>query len=154
MICHGWYPCFEAQKTAASLSHPIVSDLLRGELGFDGLVMTDDLDMGAILNEYGFEDTIRRAIGAGNDLAMICHRVPAIEEALGYIEKLPNDQVERALGNIARCKAGLSAPNEFSESAFDELNAEIWDLRVAVLGEERAADRSLEDGKRSPVETY
>ena len=31
--------------------------------------MTDDLDMGAILNEYSFEETIRRAIGAGNDLA-------------------------------------------------------------------------------------
>jgi beta-N-acetylhexosaminidase len=154
MICHGWYPCFESEKTAASLSHPIVTELLRNELGFDGLIMTDDLDMGAILNEYGFEETIRRAIGAGNDLAMICHRVPAIEEALGYIAKLPNDQVERALGNIARCKASLSAPNEFSETAFAELNAEIGELRVAVLGEERAAERSPEDGKRSPVESY
>src|SRR5437762_9701944 len=86
MICHGWYPCFESSKTAASLSRSIVTELLRGELGFEGLIMTDDLDMGAILNEYGFEETIRRAIGAGNDLAMICHRVPAIEEALRYIE--------------------------------------------------------------------
>jgi len=154
MICHGWYPCFNVEKTAASLSSRIVTELLQGELGFAGLTMTDDLDMGAILNEYGFEETIRRAIGAGNDLAMICHRVPAIEEALGYIAKLPNDQVERALGNIARCKAGLSAPNDFSETAFAELNAEIWDLRVAVLGQERAAERSPEDGKRSPVESY
>src|SRR5690242_13938021 len=62
MICHGWYPCFEAQKTAASLSRRIVTDLLRDELGFKGLVMTDDLDMGAILNEYSLEETIRRAI--------------------------------------------------------------------------------------------
>ena len=81
MICHGWYPCFEPEKTAASLSRRVVTDLLRDELGFEGLIMTDDLDMGAILNEYGFEETIRRAIGAGNDLAMICHRVSAIEEA-------------------------------------------------------------------------
>jgi len=154
MICHGWYPCFEAEKTAASLSHRVVTELLRDELGFNGLIMTDDLDMGAILNEYGFEETIRRAIGAGNDLAMICHRVPAIEEALGYIAKLPNDEVERALRNIARCKAGLNVPNEFSEDAFAALDAEIWDLRVAVLGEERAAERSPEDGKRSPVESY
>ncbi|MEO8439620.1 MAG: glycoside hydrolase family 3 N-terminal domain-containing protein [Spartobacteria bacterium] len=154
MICHGWYPCLEPEKTAASLSRGVVTDLLRGELGFEGLIMTDDLDMGAILNEYGFEETIRRAIGAGNDLAMICHRVPAIEEALGYMEKLPADQLERALNSIARCKAGLAPPNDFSEAAFTSLNDEIWDLRVAVLGEVHARELSVEDGKRSPVETY
>ncbi|MEO8045535.1 MAG: glycoside hydrolase family 3 N-terminal domain-containing protein [Spartobacteria bacterium] len=154
MICHGWYPCFEPEKTAASLSRRIVNGLLRGELGFEGLIMTDDLDMGAILNEYGLEETIRRAIGAGNDLAMICHRVPAIEGALGYIEKLPSGQLETALANIARFKARLAPPNEFSEAAFASLNEEIWDLRVAVLGEARARERSPEDGKRSPVETY
>jgi beta-N-acetylhexosaminidase len=154
MICHGWYPCLEPERTAASLSHRIVIDLLRGELGFEGLIMTDDLDMGAILNEYGFKETICRAIGAGNDLAMICHRVPAIAEAFGYIEELPADQLERALTNIASCKANLAAPEEFSESAFASLNDEIWNLRVAVLGEERARELSVEDGKRSPVESY
>jgi beta-N-acetylhexosaminidase len=154
MICHGWYPSFEPAKTAASLSRRIVTDLLRQELGFGGLIMTDDLDMGAILNEYGFEETIRRAIGAGNDLAMICHRVSAIEEALGYLEKIPPNDLGRALENISRFKARLTPPDEFSEAAFTAINQEIWNLRVAVLGPERAAERSLEDGKRSPVETY
>ncbi|MEO7168450.1 MAG: glycoside hydrolase family 3 protein [Spartobacteria bacterium] len=154
MVCHGWYPSLEAEKTAASLSRRIVTDLLRGELGFDGLVMTDDLDMGAILNEYGLEETIWRAIGAGNDLAMICHRVPAIEEAHGYLEKLPRAQLDRALENIARCKAKLAPPHEFTEAAFATINDEIWKLRVEVLGEERARELSVEDGKRSPVETY
>src|SRR5713226_18320 len=49
MICHGWYPCFESKKIPATLSRRIITDLLRNELGFDGLIMTDDLDMGAIL---------------------------------------------------------------------------------------------------------
>ena len=154
MICHAWYPCFEPSRTAASLSRRIVTDLLRRELGFKGLIMTDDLDMGAILNEYGFEETIRRAIGAGNDLAMICHRVPAIEEALRYIEKLPAAQLERALSSVALCKTNLAAPHKFSESAFASLNDEIWDLSIAVLGEDRARQLSVEDGKRSPVETF
>lgn len=154
MVCHAWYPCFEQTKTAASLSRRIVTDLLHDELGFTGLVMTDDLDMGAILHEYGFEETIRLAIGAGNDLAMICHRVPAIAEALGYIAKLPDDQVERALGNISRFKSKLVPPDKFSESSFSGLNHDVWDLRVAALGEEGAQELSVEDGKRSPVETY
>ncbi len=154
MICHGWYPSLESEKTAASLSRRIVTELLRDQLGFNGLVMTDDLDMGAILNEYGFEETIRRAIGAGNDLAMICHRIAAIGEARSYIEKLPSAEIENALQNIGRFKSKLAPPNEFSESAFAAINDEIWNLRVAVLGEERAAERSSEDGKRSPVELY
>ncbi|MBA3830714.1 MAG: glycoside hydrolase family 3 protein [Chthoniobacterales bacterium] len=154
MICHGWYPSLEGDKVAASLSRRIVTDLLRGELGFEGLIMTDDLDMGAILNEYGLEETIGRAIGAGNDLAMICHRVPMIEDAHGYLANLPAQQLDQALASIARCKAHLTPPTDFSEAAFITLNEEIWDLRVAVLGAERAAERSPEDGKRSPVETY
>src|SRR5205823_158074 len=67
MICHGWYPCFEPEKTPATLSRRIITDLLRNEFGFDGLVMTDDLDMGAILTGYRLEDTMRLGIASGND---------------------------------------------------------------------------------------
>src|SRR5881227_3094665 len=81
MICHGWYPSLEPEKTPASLSRRVITDLLRNELAFDGLIMTDDLDMGAILTGYRLEDTIRLAVAAGNDLAMICHRIPEIETA-------------------------------------------------------------------------
>src|SRR5216117_4288871 len=73
MICHGWYPCFETEKTPASLSRCVITDLLRGEFRFNGLAMTDDLDMGAILTGYRLEDTISLGIAAGNDVAMICH---------------------------------------------------------------------------------
>lgn len=154
MVCHGWYPSLDAEKTPASLSRKIVSELLREELGFRGLVMTDDLDMGAILNGYALEETIRLAISAGNDLAMICHRIPNIGEAHDVLVKLPAGETDRALANVAQFKARLAPPDEFSAGAFDELNREVWDLRVAVLGEETAAQRSPEDGKRSPVELY
>src|SRR3979411_1494823 len=147
MICHGWYPCFEPEKTPASLSHRVITELLREEMGFEGLIMTDDLDMGAIMNEYGLEETIRLAIAAGNDLAMICHRVPSIEEAHGTLQKLPAEQTIRALASVARFKKNLAQFDEFSEAAFRKIDNEIWDLRVAVLGEELAKQRSPEDGK-------
>ena len=154
MICHGWYPSLEVEKTPASLSRRIITDLLRNEFGFDGLVMTDDLDMGAILNGYGLDDTIRLAIGVGNDLAMICHRIPEIANVHRILGTLPTDQIDRALASVARFKEKMSPPTEFSEAAFRKIDSEIWDLRVATLGEERARQRSLEDGKRSPVEVY
>jgi beta-N-acetylhexosaminidase len=154
MICHGWYPSLESKKTPASLSHRIITKLLREELGFDGLIMTDDLDMGAILNGYGLEETIHLAIAAGNDLAMICHRIPEIENVHRILGKLPRDQIDRAQESVARFKKKLAPPHEFSEAAFRKIDHEIWDLRVAVLGPERAAARSPEDGKRSPVEMF
>jgi beta-N-acetylhexosaminidase len=154
MICHGWYPSLEAEKTPASLSQRVITDLLRGEFGFEGLIMTDDLDMGAILNGYGLEQTIRLAINAGNDLTMICHRIPEIESVRRILETLPREQIERALGGVAAFKKNMQPPHEFSESAFRKIDNEIWDLRVATLGEDAAKKRSVEDGKRSPVETY
>jgi len=154
MICHGWYPYLDPEKIPASLSKTVVTGLLRDGLDFDGLIMTDDLDMGAILNEYSLEETIRLAFAAGNDLAMICHRLPAVEEAHQILGTLPTDQIDRALASVARFKKKLSPPTAFSEEAFRAVDQEIWELRVAVLGAECAMQRSPEDGKRSPVETY
>jgi len=154
MICHGWYPCFEPAKKPASLSRTVVTDLLREELGFTGLVMTDDLDMGAILNEYSLEETLRLTIEAGNDLAMICHRIEEIENAHQILTTLPAQHIERALASVNAFKQNLAPPDPFSLEAFHKLNDEVWRLRVDTLGSERAAERSPEDGKRSPVEIY
>jgi beta-N-acetylhexosaminidase len=154
MICHGWYPSLEAEKTPASLSRRIITDLLRNEFGFDGLVMTDDLDMGAILNGYGLQDTIRLALEAGNDLVMICHRIPEIENVRKILDTLPREQIDRALASVGKFKKQMQPPHEFSEAAFRKIDNEIWELRVATLGEKRAKQRSVEDGKRSPVEIY
>jgi beta-N-acetylhexosaminidase len=123
-------------------------------MGFNGLIMSDDLDMGAILNEYGLEETIRLAIAAGNDLAMICHRIPEIVNVHRILATLPRDQINRALENVSRFKEKISPSDKFSEAVFRKIDNEIWDLRIAVLGEERAKQRSPEDAKRSPVEMY
>ena len=154
MIGHAFYPHLDDSGTPASLSRKVITGLLREELGFSGLVMTDDLDMGAILNHYGLEETLRLAIGAGNDLAMICHRIECVKEAHGILKTLPQDQIERAQAGIAKFKSNLAAPEPFKLEEFQRRDAEVYDLRVATLGAEAAALRSPEDGKRSPVETY
>src|SRR6266478_6329365 len=154
MICHGWYPCFEPEKTPASLSRHVITDLLRSEFGFDGLVMTDDLDMGAILNGYSLDQTIRLAIAAGNDLVMICHRIPEIENVQRILGTLPSDQIERAQRSVANFKERLEPPNQFSETAFHQIDNEIWDLRTAVLGEERASQSTPQSVQHSPVELF
>ncbi len=159
MIGHAFYPSLDDSRVPTSLSPRIIKDLLIGELGFRGLVMTDDLDMGAILNPYGTGDSglaevIRLAICAGNDLAMICHRVEMVEKAHEALITVPRVELERALASVAVFKTKLTPPDPWDEAEFRRRDAEVWDLRVATLGPERAAQRSAEDGKRSPVEVY
>jgi len=154
MICHAWYPCFEPQPTPATVSRRIVTELLRNEFAFDGLIMTDDLDMGAILTGYRLDDTIRLCLKAGNDMMMICHRVPEIETVHRILATLPSGQIERAQQHIDNFKKNLSPPDKFSEVAFRAIDNEIWDLRVAVLGEERAKQTTPQSVQRSPVEMF
>ncbi|HEY2046785.1 MAG TPA: glycoside hydrolase family 3 N-terminal domain-containing protein [Candidatus Udaeobacter sp.] len=153
MICHGWYPCFESQPTPATVSRRIVTELLRDEFGFEGLVMTDDLDMGAILTGYRLDDTIRLCLAAGNDIMMLCHRVPEIETVQRILGTLPSDQIERAQQHVSEFKKNLSPPHQFSESAFRELNAEIADLLIAVVGDKESG-RIVGERQISPVERF
>jgi len=154
MVGHALYPGLGEGALCSSLSRKVVHDLLRGELGFEGLVMTDDLDMGAILNHHGLEETIRLAITAGNDLAMICHRVECVEEAYKHLEHVPAHELERALSQVARFKAKLAPPDEWSEAEFLRRDAAVRQLRSDTLGVAAADQQSPENGKRSPVEVY
>jgi beta-N-acetylhexosaminidase len=154
MIGHIAFRELDPSGLPASLSPAIATRLLREEMGFRGLVMTDDLDMGAIINHFGFDEMIRLGLAAGNDLLMICHRTELAEQAFRVLQECPADQLERALANVAEFKSRLPIPTTFSEENFLALDQAVWDLRVNVLGAEEAAKRSPEDGKRSPVETY
>jgi len=157
MIGHAHFPDFDPDRPRwpASLSHNIITKFLRDQLGFtDGLVMTDDLDMGAILDEVTFQQAIQDAVLAGNDLVMICHRLEMVEEAHLHLQGLPDLELSLALERIEKTKKKLHPPYPFDTGLFQTLNDAIWDLRVATLGEEKAKLLSVEDGKRSPVELY
>jgi len=108
--------------------------------------------MGAILTAYRLDDTIRLAINAGNDIVMICHRIPEIETVRGVLSKLPSDQIDVAVENVARFKKKLIPPDNFSETAFGEINSEIGDLRMIAVGEERAGQTRSKT--ISPVEMF
>jgi beta-N-acetylhexosaminidase len=154
MIGHAWYPAFDQERVPASLSVNVIKGLLKAELEYDGLVMTDDLDMGAVINSGGFDETILKAMNAGSDMVMICHRVNLAEQAYYLLTRLEPEITDRALSSVTKLKTRLAPPDPFSEARFEELDRQVRDLRVATLGQERAAQRSPDDGKRSPVEVY
>lgn len=65
----------------ASLSPKVVDGLLRQEMGFDGVVCTDDLTMGAISNTYGMGEAAVLAVEAGCDLLLVCHEADNLTAA-------------------------------------------------------------------------
>ena len=83
MLSHIRYTAIDPQWPA-SLS-PRVTTLLRDKLGYKGLVLTDDLDMGAIANYYDIQTAVGQLLRAGVDMALICHPGPAIETAFSEI---------------------------------------------------------------------
>ncbi len=102
----------------ATLSRPTIHGLLRRTLGFPGVVISDDLLMGAIVNRFGLEEAARLALGAGVDMLLISDTRPgehpspadrvlaAIRGALSDGE-LKISQVERALARIERLRSRI-----------------------------------------------
>lgn len=84
MICHAVYSALDPERPA-SLSPKVIQDLLRGDLGYEGLVISDDLEMGAVVGQMAPEDAAVEAYLAGSDVLLMCHRP---ELALAALERL------------------------------------------------------------------
>ena len=84
MLSHIYYRNLDP-RWPASLSNKIANVLLRDRMGFNGIVLTDDLDMGAIVKHFDIRTSIRRILAAEIDLALICHKGPNIEIAYSEI---------------------------------------------------------------------
>ncbi len=89
MISHVINKDLDPSAVPATFSEKMVTKLLREEMGFQGVIVSDDLCMGAIANEYSFEDTLKSTINAGiNMLILANHRKDQTKEAVDIIEKL------------------------------------------------------------------
>lgn len=132
MTSHVRFPQLD-EEHPASLSHKIIHDFLRLQLGFDQhLVLTDDLDMGAIQQAYGRGADVKQAIAAGNDIALICHQMDSADVAVASLQELPRGVVDDALNRIERFRKKLQGPLQWSDSKWQKTCEEIQQLRDAV----------------------
>jgi beta-N-acetylhexosaminidase len=115
MTAHVVYPAWDANE-CASLSPTVIGDIIRGRIGFDGLLMSDDLGMHALKGDFG-----ARAAGvlaAGCDIALHCSgdmaEMEATAGAVGRISDAARGRLDRAMATLAE---GVQA------AAFDDLIA-------------------------------
>jgi len=98
MTSHVVFPSLDEDEPA-TFSEIIANKILRHELGFEGLLMTDDLEMGGIVNHVSPGEAAVKAILAGHDLLLICHRIQRMKEALDSLEKAWSQGLLKA-GNL------------------------------------------------------
>jgi len=141
MAAHVAFPNHPLQETAqngkllpSSLSYNFVTTLLRGQFAFDGLVITDDLEMGAIVKNFGIGEASKMAVTAGADMLAICADPNAIRRGYNSVLKavtdgeLSQDRVNESLARIELLKTKLSPALAFDPDRLKHLSAETADL--------------------------
>ncbi|HKS21607.1 MAG TPA: beta-N-acetylhexosaminidase [Thermoanaerobaculia bacterium] len=145
MIGHGTYPQIDP-GTPATVSYRISTELLRGTLGFDGLAVSDDMEMHAVSDLGAYEMIADRAVVAGNDVISFCSRIERVLDLKRHLRQLADtnaefrarfDQAiahgERYRAHIARLRAAAPPP----VARFDDIRDE-----AARLAEEMARTRT------------
>ena len=87
MISHAAYPSVTGGRTPASLSKVWITDVLRQRIGYRGLIVSDDLEMGGVLSAAPIGEAAVEFVRAGGDLCLICHREDHVSEAYEALVK-------------------------------------------------------------------
>lgn len=141
MVGHAAYPKTDFQERdengnflPSSLSYNFVSKLLREELNYKNLLLTDDLEMGAIIKNYGMGEASKMALKAGNDQLLICANIDQMVEAFEAVNKsvesgeISFERIEESLERIKNVKSKLSPPLDFDENRISQISDEIKHL--------------------------
>lgn len=120
----------------ATMSKKIIKDILRDSLGFDGVIATDDMTMGAIVDNYNLTDAIIMSINAGSDLILVCHGYDDIINSIVAVKDAVNsniiseERIEQSVYRILKLKDKYNINNELvgNEINVEEINSEINSL--------------------------
>jgi beta-N-acetylhexosaminidase len=164
MIGHGTYPQIDP-ATPATLSHRITTELLRGTLGFNGLTVSDDMEMHAVADLGAYEMLADRAICAGNDVIEFCSHVERVLDLKGHLRHLADTDAdfcrrfeqaiahgERYRAHIAKLRAAAPPPVKDWNDVIDEAERFVEEMnrtrppRPPVIPEEERRK-----GSRSPA---
>lgn len=163
MTFHGFLPALDSSEVPATLSPKVMSDLLRREMGFDGLLFTDAMDMAGVTDRFGAAEANKRAIAAGNDVLLmpgdIRGAIDAVVEGVRegrYTEERINASVRRIL--LLKDRLGLREQRLVSltrvrQVVGDSVNTSLAQTiadRAVVLGRDANGLVPLAMGSSSP----
>ncbi|SDY11559.1 beta-N-acetylhexosaminidase [Salimicrobium album] len=138
MTSHILLPAFDEQYPA-SMSEAVITDVLRDDLGFEGVVITDDLTMGAITNEYSVEDAAVETVKAGGDLLLMAHDSNLISTVFNELKtavengELSEARINESVARIADLKEKYQITGEQTPSPdFQPVNRKVEEVLERV----------------------
>lgn len=145
MAAHASFPGIDLQETdqngkllPSSLSFNFLTKLLREELGFKGLAITDDMEMGAVVENYGIGEACKLAFAAGVDMFAICAGRDAINEGFEAIlsaaesGEITPERIDRSIERIGALKRKLGPVPAFDVARIDEISADIANFNAGL----------------------
>lgn len=141
MSSHPVYPNLDPSKVPATFSKRIIHDFLRNELGFQGVIFTDDLEMGALRNLCSIGESAVKSIAAGHDMVLVCHDPDSIREVYtalleAYRKKdLKQSDLEQSIQRINKLKKVRQNNDVFPEPAGRRIAQSISREAIQPLGE-------------------
>ena len=147
MVAHCRYPGFDGSGGPPASASPAVYRIMRRKIGFDGIAVADDIEMGALEIFPAFIDRMSAALSAGADLLPICNKPKNIYESFDNLERIyadglvPKERLEEACGRVLQVKKTFLSewrPSRDIPSLFARL-----DKRLALL----RRDLDIDEGK-------
>ncbi|CAM3288185.1 beta-N-acetylhexosaminidase [Vagococcus fessus] len=141
MTAHVYFPSIEENNRPASLSKRVMQELLREELGFNGVIITDSLGMKAIADKYGVAKGAVEALKSGADMAMVSHvyqdQIEALDAVVEAVEsgELDNQSIEKSIRRLSELKekyALKTSSKEAKKLSCEEL-ANLFSRGITVV---------------------
>ena len=151
MVAHAAYPEVTGDNTPASLSKKWMRDILRRKIGYEGLIITDDLDMGGVLAASSIEDAAVETLRAGADMFLVCQKEESVRRAFEAVLKqaesdkkfarLVARKAERVLALKKKSKA-LTKPMAPApkQKTVERLTRRIWQFSEELRLRQVSAD--------------
>lgn len=134
MLAHILLPKLDPDYPA-SFSEVLIRDILRKEMDYNGVVITDDMTMGAIVENYNIGEAAVKSILAGSDIVLVCHDFAKEEAVLKEIlhaaqtGKIPADRIDESVYRVLKLKEKYALADRQKESVdVQGINAEIEQL--------------------------
>jgi len=143
MTFHGQLPGLDTSSLPATLNPRIMTDLLRGRLGFHGLLVTDALDMNGVLGKMTMAEVTQRAVIAGNDVLLMPTDIPGAISAIVdgvRLGKFPESRIDESVRKLLQAKQemGLARQRFTDVQAMRTVVGDSTNVANARLAAERA----------------
>jgi beta-N-acetylhexosaminidase len=143
MVAHAAYPEVTGDRTPASLSKKWTTNILRKKIGYRGLIVTDDLDMGGVLAAASIEEAAVETLRAGADMFLVCQKEESVWRAFEAVYKraesdkkfarLIAEQSRHVLAGKKKSRAlKMRMSPAPSQKTVDRLRRSIWEFSEEV----------------------